>query len=84
MRLPGGRAELGLRSKPGAHSDEESLFLEFVGHCFAHKRKTLLNNLRPHFAAARIEAALAAARLKPHARAEELSLPQFARLHAEL
>jgi 16S rRNA (adenine1518-N6/adenine1519-N6)-dimethyltransferase len=78
MRMPGGRAELGVRA------GEEPRFLEFVGYCFAHKRKTLLNNLRPHFAAARIEAALAAARLKPQARAEELSLPQFAGLRAEL
>ncbi len=76
MRLPGQRAELGVR--------EESEFLNFVGHCFAQKRKTLLNNLRPHFAPARIEAALAAARLKPQSRAEELSLAQFARLYAEL
>jgi 16S rRNA (adenine1518-N6/adenine1519-N6)-dimethyltransferase len=78
MQLPGGRAELDLPA------GEEPRFLEFVGHCFAQKRKTLLNNLRPHFAVPRIEAALAAVRLKPQARAEELSLPQFARLSAEL
>jgi 16S rRNA (adenine1518-N6/adenine1519-N6)-dimethyltransferase len=78
MRLPGRRAELGVPV------GQQARFLEFVGHCFAHKRKTLLNNLRPHFAAARVEAALAAARLKPQARAEELSLPQFAHLFAAL
>lgn len=76
MRLPGARAELGVR--------DEAAFLRFVGHCFAQKRKTVLNNLRPHFAVGRIEAALAAARLKPQARAEELTLPQFARLFANL
>lgn len=76
MRLPGQRAKLAVR--------DEAAFLRFVGYCFAQKRKTLLNNLRPHFAAARIADALAAARLKPQARAEELTLAQFARLFGEL
>lgn len=76
MRVPGQRAELDV--------GDEAAFLKFVGHCFAQKRKTLLNNLRPHFAPARIAAALTAARLHPQARAEELTLPQFARLFAAL
>lgn len=76
MRLPGQREQL--------HVGDEREFLKFVGVCFAHKRKTLLNNLRPHFAQPRVEAALAAAGLQGTARAEELSLPQFARLFTAL
>ncbi len=72
MTLPGQRAELGV--------DDAAAFLQFVGHCFAQKRKTLLNNLRGHFPVARIESALTAVRLTPRARAEELSLPVFASL----
>jgi 16S rRNA (adenine1518-N6/adenine1519-N6)-dimethyltransferase len=72
MRLPGERAQLGVGNEAG--------FLAFVGHCFEQKRKTLLNNLRARHDVARVESALAAAGLKPQARAEELSLTQFARV----
>lgn len=52
--------------------------LRFVGRCFAHKRKTLRNNLRPYYGT-RADA-LREARL----RAEQLSIPEFIQLHAQL
>jgi 16S rRNA (adenine1518-N6/adenine1519-N6)-dimethyltransferase len=55
-------------------------FLRFVGVCFHQKRKTLRNNLRGAYSLAQVEAALATMALDPHARAEELTLEQFARL----
>jgi 16S rRNA (adenine1518-N6/adenine1519-N6)-dimethyltransferase len=63
--------------KPDARADLRSLLM-FVGRCFAHKRKTLRNNLRP-FYGERVNA-LAEAGL----RAEQLSIPQFVNLHARL
>jgi 16S rRNA (adenine1518-N6/adenine1519-N6)-dimethyltransferase len=76
MTLPGERASLGVK--------DEKLFLQFVGMCFAQKRKTLRNNLRSLAPAERIAGALAAGGLRPDARAEQLSLPQFAALFAAL
>jgi len=52
--------------------------------CFAQKRKTLRNNLRAVASDDRITAALADARLRPDARAEQLSLAQFAALFGSL
>jgi 16S rRNA (adenine1518-N6/adenine1519-N6)-dimethyltransferase len=52
--------------------------LKFVGRCFAQKRKTLRNNLRPFFGAVADE--LPEARL----RAEQLTLAQFQDLYARL
>ncbi|MBV9670993.1 MAG: ribosomal RNA small subunit methyltransferase A [Acidobacteriales bacterium] len=55
-----------------------SELLVFVSRCFAQKRKTLRNNLRPHYgpAADRIPEA--------RLRAEQLTLDQFIRLHERL
>ena len=74
MTLPGERPTLGL--------SDESQFLEFVQLCFSQKRKTLRNNLRAVAPDGRIHQALAACGLRPDARAEQLSLPQFAALFA--
>ncbi|HWQ03502.1 MAG TPA: 16S rRNA (adenine(1518)-N(6)/adenine(1519)-N(6))-dimethyltransferase RsmA [Candidatus Nitrosotenuis sp.] len=60
-------------------AEEEKQFLEFVGTCFAQKRKTLLNNLKGG-GAARAQAALCAAGISENARAEQLSVQQFAEL----
>lgn len=66
-----------LARRPQRPSDLAQL-LAFVGRCFAHKRKTLRNNLRPFYGPA-IEA-------QPEAslRAEQLSPPEFADLLSRL
>ena len=69
---PGARAALGV-------ADAEE-FLRFVGTCFRMKRKTVVNNLRTRYDPKRATEALAAAGLDVRARAEELSLADFARL----
>jgi 16S rRNA (adenine1518-N6/adenine1519-N6)-dimethyltransferase len=76
MTLPGARASLQV-------ADDQS-FLEFVQTCFGHKRKTLRNNLRAIAPDDRIQEALAACALRPDARAEQLSLAQFAALAVKL
>ncbi len=73
---------------PGARKDleiaDDAEFLEFIQRCFGQKRKTLRNNLRTFVAPSSIEAALELARIDPWARAEELPVAAFARLHAAL
>ncbi|MBZ5576694.1 MAG: 16S rRNA (adenine(1518)-N(6)/adenine(1519)-N(6))-dimethyltransferase RsmA [Acidobacteriia bacterium] len=54
-------------------------FLEFVGHCFRHKRKTLRNNLAEVYGKDRVEAWP-----EGKLRAEQLSLGQFADLFRRL
>lgn len=76
MRLPGERSSLGIR-------DEEA-FLRFVQRCFTQKRKTLANNLRALATAEAIASTLAGAGINAKARAEELTLPQFASLFKSL
>jgi 16S rRNA (adenine1518-N6/adenine1519-N6)-dimethyltransferase len=78
-----------LRMKPRQGTrvvPDESLdaFVEFLSACFARKRKTLLNNLKAQYGAQRVVAAIAARRLPPSVRAEELSLEQFAALFRAL
>ena len=76
LRVPGARAEMGI--------PDDAAFLRFVQGCFAQKRKTLANNLRVLFPQKRAEVALATSGITPKARAEELTLPQFASLFKEL
>lgn len=76
MELPGERAHLNL-------SDEKA-FLSSLHLCFSQKRKTLRNNLRAIASGDRIHAALESCELRPDARAEQLSLPQFAGLFKHL
>ncbi|HKN76954.1 MAG TPA: 16S rRNA (adenine(1518)-N(6)/adenine(1519)-N(6))-dimethyltransferase RsmA [Candidatus Acidoferrum sp.] len=73
LRLPGERANLALRS--------EETFLDFVKLCFAQKRKTLVNNLRSLAKPDTVREALTAQSLRLDARAEQLSVSQFATLH---
>lgn len=62
--------------------DEQTLeaFLAFVHRCFARKRKNLLNNLTAVYSRERATNALRAASVDQHARAEQLSPEQLARL----
>jgi 16S rRNA (adenine1518-N6/adenine1519-N6)-dimethyltransferase len=72
MSLPGERTALAIA--------DDSSFLDFLQKSFAHKRKTLRNNWRSIFSEAAIANAFALGKLKHSARAEELSLAQFAEL----
>ncbi len=71
FRLPGARVENPI--------EDENAFLDFVKECFAQKRKTLRNNLRPRLGT-QTEDALREAGLPGDARAEQLTVPQFAAL----
>jgi 16S rRNA (adenine1518-N6/adenine1519-N6)-dimethyltransferase len=73
MTMPGERATLDIADEPR--------FLEFLQRCFGQKRKTLRNNLRGLASATEIEAALQKCRIPPTARAEELTLAQFAAMY---
>jgi 16S rRNA (adenine1518-N6/adenine1519-N6)-dimethyltransferase len=76
MELPGERELLGVRDEKG--------FLEFIQTCFGQKRKTLRNNLRTVTPDQRVLDALAKFGLRPDARAEQLSLTQFAALFGQI
>jgi 16S rRNA (adenine1518-N6/adenine1519-N6)-dimethyltransferase len=89
-------AELGLTEVPAPSADHDAdasgthaasspdpavPFLQFLRWTFAHKRKTLANNLRSAaYPPAAIAAALEAARIPPQSRTEQLDLPTLARL----
>jgi 16S rRNA (adenine1518-N6/adenine1519-N6)-dimethyltransferase len=79
MTLPGGQANLNIVGE-----SEEKRFLDFVQTCFSQKRKTLRNNLLAIATDKKIHEALAAAQLRPDARAEQLTLAQFAALFAAI
>jgi 16S rRNA (adenine1518-N6/adenine1519-N6)-dimethyltransferase len=76
LKLPGENARIDL--------PDESGFLQFVKMCFAHKRKTLVNNLRSLAEPARVKEALAGIGVAAAARAEELSVAQLAALAGRL
>lgn len=76
LQPPGKQAALSVRDPQD--------FLRFVAACFRQKRKTLCNNLRALYQLEQVQAALADAGLDARARAEELSLEEFARLHRAL
>src|SRR5580692_7298873 len=76
IRLPGERRKLKLQ--------DEMDYLDFVKLCFAQKRKTLVNNLRALAKPEFVREALAAQSLRADARAEQLSVAQFAALHDSL
>jgi 16S rRNA (adenine1518-N6/adenine1519-N6)-dimethyltransferase len=63
-------------------SDED--FLEFVKLCFSKKRKTLVNNLRELAEPEEVRNALGAVGLRPDARAEQISISNFATLYSAL
>ncbi len=76
MTLPGDGADLGIA--------DTKRFLEFVQACFEQKRKTLRNNLLEISDDACIRHALVTSGLRPDARAEQLSLAQFATIFRQL
>ena len=79
MNLPGERARLNI-----GDARNETRFLEFVQSCFSQKRKTLRNNLRADSSEEQIHSALTETGLRLDARAEQLSLPQFAEIFRQL
>src|ERR1700719_495260 len=91
LRLPGEWQELrpgGLLPRTNKSVQQkieaEEEFLEFVKLCFSKKRKTLVNNLRELTEPEEVRKALGAIGLRPDARAEQISIPNFAALHAAL
>ena len=76
LTLPGAGSALGI-------SDPRT-FLNFIQMCFEQKRKTLRNNLLEIADDAHIHQALAATGLRADARAEQLSLAQFAAIFQQL
>jgi 16S rRNA (adenine1518-N6/adenine1519-N6)-dimethyltransferase len=64
--------------------EERKALLEFVKLCFAHKRKSLVNNLAPVYTRQRVETELAALKLPQRIRAEQLELEQFENLIGRL
>ena len=59
-------------------------FIDFLRLSFGQKRKTLWNNLKAQYDGAELKRALAAASVKPTARAETLTLPQSAAIFRAL
>jgi len=79
MNLPGERARLNI-----GDAENETRFLKFIQACFSQKRKTLRNNLRSISSEKQIHAALIATGLRLDARAEQLTLAQFAEIFRQL
>jgi 16S rRNA (adenine1518-N6/adenine1519-N6)-dimethyltransferase len=73
LRFPGENAKLQIVDAPA--------FLEFVKACFAQKRKKLSNNLRSLASPERVRQILKELNLREDARAEQLTVVQFADLH---
>ncbi len=76
LRLPGERAKV--------PQIDEASFLEFVKFSFSQKRKTLVNNLKSRVKPGLVREALANLNLRVDARAEQLSVANFAALSEQL
>jgi 16S rRNA (adenine1518-N6/adenine1519-N6)-dimethyltransferase len=61
--------------------DNPEKFLDFVKACFAQKRKTLANNLRPFVTPEQVREILTGLKLREDARAEQLAVVQFVALY---
>lgn len=78
IRLP-------LRTEPPCTVTDEALLFRLIRAAFGQRRKTLSNSLcAAGYDKTTVQAALQAAGISPTARAEELTLPQFAALAAAL
>ncbi len=76
-------AVVAMKVAPKRMADEASFF-RMAKAAFAHKRKTLVNNLKVLYEVDVIKAALEASRLGESVRGEELSLEEFERLFLRL
>jgi 16S rRNA (adenine1518-N6/adenine1519-N6)-dimethyltransferase len=76
LRFPGESAELQIA--------EARAFLDFVKTCFAQKRKTMSNNLRPLAPPDHTRELLRKLRLREDARAEQLTAAQFAAIYSAI
>jgi 16S rRNA (adenine1518-N6/adenine1519-N6)-dimethyltransferase len=74
--FPGEQAKLGV--------GDETAFLQFVKGCFGQKRKTLSNNLRALLPPDETRELLKELKLREDARAEQLSVAQFATLYKSI
>jgi 16S rRNA (adenine1518-N6/adenine1519-N6)-dimethyltransferase len=70
-------AAVKLRRKPGPAPSAP--LIEFIGRCFAHKRKTLRNNLRPFFPGELLDQLP-----EENLRAEQIAVEEFGRLFERL
>lgn len=75
---------LRIAPKAGKLNVNARQFLAFCKLAFAHKRKTLFNNLRQKYVESEIKNALALQRTREDARAEALSIEQLASIHTSL
>ncbi len=71
---------LEMRAEPLAPVQDRALFEEVVKQAFSTRRKMLRRALAARFGEERVAAALAASGIVPTRRAEELSVPEFARV----
>jgi 16S rRNA (adenine1518-N6/adenine1519-N6)-dimethyltransferase len=76
LRLPGPARQTGV--------DDAHRFLEFVKLCFGQKRKTLANNLKQIAKPHQIRGLLKEMNLREDARAEQLSVAQFAAIYGAI
>lgn len=72
------------QARPRAPVSDPAFFERVVRAAFAQRRKTLLNNLKSHFEALRVNEVLAGCEIDPARRAETLSLEEFANLSNKL
>ena len=69
---------------PAWTTEERSRFLDFVKHCFAHKRKNLLNNLAGIYSRLKVLRVLESLELPATVRAEQLTVEKFLGLFGKL
>jgi 16S rRNA (adenine1518-N6/adenine1519-N6)-dimethyltransferase len=71
---------LKVNPKSGALGVDADEFISFLKLGFAQKRKTLVNNLKPHYQDQRLKAGLKELKIRPDVRAEAVNLEKMAQL----